>query len=487
MRNRAVLIAIVATVVVFSLGGLTSIAYLARVSSSDVAELRVPGMDNQSVEDPTEIGLVQWIQSPDSPAPSAISETWSCFRGDNLDAIRSDCRPLARSWPEGGPPELWAVDLGEGYAGAAIRNGCVYVVDYDQENKADAVRCLSLDDGREIWRYTYEVDISRYHGISRTVPAVDGQFCFSIGPYCHVSALDAITGEPIWGAKDEDAEPGDITAPVNMVQTYGTEIPEWYAGQCPLLDDDKLILAPSGPEKLLVAIDPATGEEIWATPNDQLQWKMTHTSVLPMDLDGRWTYVYAGTGGVAGIAADTGEILWSTDAWQVRIATCPSPLVLPGNRLFLCGGYNSGAMLIRLEPGAGGKYNAIVERTMKPREFSSTQQTPVLYEGHIYGVRQADKEFVCLDLDGNEVWSSGRDARFGDGPYMIADGLIFILDDVGVLTMAEATSDGYRQLGRCSPFGDEGHDAWAPMAMVDGRLILRDLVRMKCLDVAASR
>ena len=29
----------------------------------------------------------------------------------------------------------------------------------------------------------------------------------------------------------------------------------------------------------------------------------------------------------------------------------------------------------------------------------------------------------------------------------------------------------------------EGHDAWAPMALVNGRLILRDLTQMVCLKV----
>ena len=41
---------------------------------------------------------------------------------------------------------------------------------------------------------------------------------------------------------------------------------------------------------------------------------------------------------------------------------------------------------------------------------------------------------VCLDLNGKEVWKSGPEHRFGLGPYLIADGLIYMLDDSVLLT-----------------------------------------------------
>ncbi len=91
---------------------------------------------------------------------------------------------------------------------------------------------------------------------------------------------------------------------------------------------------------------------------------------------------------------------------------------------------------------------------------------------------------VCMDLQGNEVWNSGRD-RFGHGPYLIADGMLFILSDSGELTIVLADSAGYQRLASHQVFVD-GHDAWGPMAMVAGNLILRDMTRMVCLDVRAT-
>ena len=66
--------------------------------------------------------------------------------------------------------ELWSLDVGDGYAGASVLNGRVYLMDYDRDKRQDASRCLSLADGREIWRFAYPVSVKRNHGMSQTVP-----------------------------------------------------------------------------------------------------------------------------------------------------------------------------------------------------------------------------------------------------------------------------------------------------------------------------
>ena len=105
-----------------------------------------------------------------------------------------------------------------------------------------------------------------------------------------------------------------------------------------------------------------------------------------------------------------------------------------------------------------------------------------MYHGSIYGVREKKPaQLVCLDTSGNEIWRSGSEHQFGLGPYLIADGLIYLLGDDGTLTLAEASLRGYRQLAQARVL--DGHDAWGPMALVGSRLILRDFTRMICLDV----
>jgi len=597
--------------------GLLTLVLWAGVEPVQLISARVPGMDfaqavggGAAVKPPP--GPEAEPPKPGQPVlgpgqPSALGAAWPWFRGPQHDAIDHDSPRLARSWPPEGPPRLWQIELGEGYAAAAVAGGRVYVLDHlrdqgaevlrrvsaeqrkalaaalaaalagekdaddpqpaaqhtsshsnressagagtpsrdssgphtvgskaqeragsgaalvesvlsrffvagrqtsaagetrrelsseqyaalaellhdwleddpelllaalehgwiDQiDRSADVLRCLSLDDGLEIWSNSYRVLVPPNHGMSRTIPAVAGGCVITLGPKCDVVCWDAETGEPRWV--------------MDLVLEYDTTVPPWYAGQCPLIDEtsDRLILAPGG-KALLVAVDYRTGEVLWESPNPH-GWAMTHSSIMPMELGGRRMYVYCAREGVVGVDAEDGTILWQTTDWRISMATCPSPVPLGGGRVFFCGGYNAGALLLEVQWRPDG-FAARTLRRFTPREFSSEQQTPVLFEGRLYGVRQSDKRMVCLDLEGNELWHSGRD-KFGAAPYMIADGLLLVMDDHGTLTLAEATPEAWRPLARAQVF-EQGVDSWGPMALVEGRLIVRDFTRMACLDL----
>jgi outer membrane protein assembly factor BamB len=425
---------------------------------------RGPGaVDPADRVNPVELG--ELVEGPGTPGPA--EGHWLGFRGSQRDGIAHQASSLRRDWPADGPPELWAKPAGEGYAGPAVWQGRVYLLDYDRDRQRDLLRCISLADGRDIWRYEYPVVIKRNHGMSRTVCAIRDRVVVSLGPKCHVAACDAVTGQLLWS--------------VDMVGAYGTTVPPWYAGQCPLIDQGRVILAPGGDSVMMTALDLKTGQTVWQTPND-LGWSMTHSSVMRMDYRGRAMYVWCGRGGVVGVDAQTGRVLWSTDAWKISIATVPSPVIVAEDRLFLSGGYNAGAMMLRLETDEQGQIRPVVDWELSAREFGATQQTPIFYKDHLFGVRP-DGQAVCLDLQGNVQWTSGPEARFGLGPFLIADDLLILLDDQGLLTLARAEIDTWQPLAEADVL--PGHEAWGPMALVDGKLLLRDLTLVKCLDLAA--
>jgi len=146
------------------LGVILLFSWLFSDAAKDLKE-RLPGEDNRIktlAEEDEPIKITGRLVKYDG-VPAELPGAWPRFRGPNHDAISSDENTtLARSWPDDGPKVLWSVDVGEGFAGAAVLAGRVYILDYEQENKADAVRCLSLDDGKEIWRYSYDVKIKRF-------------------------------------------------------------------------------------------------------------------------------------------------------------------------------------------------------------------------------------------------------------------------------------------------------------------------------------
>lgn len=459
---------------VVALAGLAALALWWGSHSEGGLRLRIPGTDaapggESGGSNPVLAGQL----IPGEGKPAELPGAWPQFRGPNRDghslspSARERGAPLSRDWKSNPPRELWALDVGEGYAGAAIRAGRVYLLDYDRDAKQSVLRCLSLADGKEIWRYTYPLTIKRNHGMTRTVPAVTEKSVIALDSKCNVFCLDAASGERRWT--------------VSLVREFGATVPEWYAGQCPLVDGDKLILAPGGKNALLVALDLGTGKALWQTPNAH-DWKMTHSSLMPMEFAGRRFYVYCASKGVVGVDANDGKLLWETTDWKISIATVPTPLPLPDGKIFLTGGYGAGSLMLQMED-KDGQLSAKPAFKLAPEVFGATQHTPILMDAHLYGAR-ADGRFVCLGLDGKVVWASGPTETFGLGSFLIADDLIFALNDSGKLRLFEASAARFNLLGEVQPLANR--ESWAPMALAGNRLLLRDLTRLVCLDLAAK-
>lgn len=408
----------------------------------------------------------------DGVVSTTLHGTWQCFRGSLQDNIAHDEVRLLERWTTNVPAVLWSVALGEGYAGPAVYSGRVYVLDYDEKLRADSLRCFSLDDGKEIWRRWYRVRISKNHGYSRTVPAVSERYVVTIGPKCHVMCVDADTGDFKWG--------------LDLVKQYGTQIPLWYTGQCPLIDNNTVVIAPCGKDVLMMGVDCETGKVLWQTPNTD-KWQMSHSSIMIMRFAGRKMYVYCAIGGMIGVSAeesDCGTVLWKTTLWKPTIVA-PSPVIFDDGRIFVTAGYGAGGMMLKLHEKSE-KFTVESLFTTDKSVFACEQHTPILYNGYLYTVLPNDagenkKQLVCMSPEGRIMWKSGKSNRFGLGPFLIADEKIFVLEDSGILTVAKATPSGYIQLGSMTVLN--GKEAWAPMAMVNGRLILRDNTHMICLDM----
>jgi outer membrane protein assembly factor BamB len=307
--------------------------------------------------------------------------------------------------------------------------------------------------------------------MSRTVPVVTESVVVAMGPKCHVACLDAKTGELRWG--------------LDLVKQFGTTIPQWYAGQCPIIEDGAVILAPGGKDALVMAVDVETGKVLWQTPNPR-EWKMTHASLAVAEFEGEKMYVYCASGGVVGVSAKDGRLLWETPEWKISIATVPSPVVLEEGRIFFSGGYNAGALMLQLS-SSEGQFSTKILYKLDADTFGATQHSPIYYGKHLYNTRP-DGQFACLNPDGKIAWASGRGQTFGSsglGPFLIADGLIFVMNgDNGTLSLLEATPEGYNRLAQAQVL--KGRESWGPMALAGTRLLARDLTRLVCLEVGAQ-
>ncbi len=405
---------------------------------------------------------------------SALGLDWPQFRGPDRTNISAETG-LLRSWPEKGPKVLWKTPVCEGYAGAAIKDGRVYVNDYNAGKKEHLVRCISLADGKDVWQWSYPVEVRPNHGITRTVPAIGQKLIFSLDPKCRFHALDAKTGKLVWEK--------------NLVQEYKATIPGWYAGQNPLIDGDRVILATGG-DALVIAFDQATGKEIWRTPNPANEL-MSHSSLMPATIGGVKQYLYLTMKNLMGIAAADGKLLWSVP-FSARMVAVPSPVSIGDGRIFVTSGYQAGSAMYQVEKSAAG-FSARKLYSLTSTEFESEAQTPILYQDHLFAVSSKNKRgrFTCLGLDGKVVWESplSGDAEasrtFDLGGFLLANGMFYLLDGkTGMLRLIEASTKEYKELASAQILG--GEDVWGPMALSNGKLIIRDMNQMVCLQVGQA-
>lgn len=444
-----------------------------------VLEKNIPGMDKKNANKyalpKQQLKIGEFFVKGDGVPAQGITQSWTRFRGTEFDNICKQQVKLADQWPKDGPKVLWRVKLGEGYAAPVIKNGRVYILDYDEDKKGDALRCLSLANGKEIWRRWYRIKIKRNHGMSRTVPAINERYVVTIGPKCQVMCVKADSGDLLWG--------------LDLEKKFGTKIPLWYTGQCALIENNVAVIAPGGKGILMMGVDCQTGEIVWKTPNRR-GLQMSHASIIPMTLAGKRMYVYPALGGMVGVSAekeDLGTLMWESKAWNRKVIA-PSPVDCGNDKIMVTAGYGGGSMLLQIIKKEGKFEVKIIQEIKSNKGLACEQQTPVLLNNKLYAVLPKDagplrQQFVCTDPNDltKILWSSGKTNRYGLGPFIVADNKFYILSNDGTLTMARTGVEKFEELGKAKVL--LGHDAWGPIAIAGTRMLLRDSTSMVCIDV----
>jgi outer membrane protein assembly factor BamB len=440
--------------------------------------IQAPGADNRpegSARKADDVVIGEFFMRY-AESTSTLKGQWPNFRGSDFTNIVHTNVEINLSSDF---PVQWKIETGGGHAAPVIYNGKVYFLDYIEQLSSDALRCFDLETGTELWRRWYRVPMKRNHGFSRTIPVINDKYIITMGPKAHIMCCDPITGELKWT--------------LDVLKQFDTQEPEWYSGQCPLIDDGQLIIAPSGSEILMAGIDLETGEIIWQTPNSAKS-EMSHSSIMPMVLQGKKTYVYVGKGGnISGVsaeAADKGALLWNV-VWRGASQISPSPVQLPSGDILLTGGYGAGGALMQVR-NAGGKWSATITNQYRASEgLSSEQQTPIVYEQMVITIPPNDGggrrgKLVAYSPSNirTPIWESAADERFGYGPYYIIGNHLFAFKDNGELYIYKLEQSGMTFIRKQRIM--DGRDAWGPLAYADGYLIVRDEYWVYCLKIAES-
>lgn len=402
------------------------------------------------------------------------AQDWPQYLGPNRNSTSPE-KGILRSWPQKGPEVLWTVDVGTGYGGPVIKDGKVYLLDRDDKT-GDIMRCFDFNNGKELWSYSYDAPGSVQYPGSRSVPALDGNRVYSCGPYGDLYCIDINTHKPVWNK--------------NIWKDFGGgQIPRWAITQCPLVYGGLLIVASQAPQAGVVAYDKLSGSVKWKTPN---LGAVGYVSPAIVTISGKDHVVMitaasgrgqnASGGKVVGIDPLTGAVLWEYTNWNCIIPV-PGALDAGENKILILGGYNAGTAMIKIDKKADGSYG--VTELYKNPDFGDHTKPPILVNGYFYAQYSTNERrdgLVCMSMDGKVMWKTMRAPGFDKGSMILADGLILATDGRQTLFLTEPDPSGFKPLASAELL-NTGQN-WAPIALVDGKLLIRDQNRMMCVKVA---
>jgi hypothetical protein len=418
---------------------------------------------------------------------SSYAQDWPQYLGPERDG-KSPQKNILHTWPSTGPEVLWTANVGIGYGGPVVKDGKVYLLDRD-DKVGDNLRCFDLTSGKELWNFSYSAPGSVMFPGSRSVPVVDASHVYTCGPYGDLYCIDLKTHQPVWNK--------------NVWKDFGgAEIPMWAIAQCPLIYGDMLILASQAPQAGVVAYDKLTGDLKWKTPP---LGEVGYVSPSIVKIDGKDHIVMVTASGrgegamgkIVGIEPAFGKVLWSYDKWNCHISV-PSAVDAGENRILVVGGYELGATMIKVEKQPASNY--ATKELFTTVEFGDQTKTPILHNGYFYaqyGTNNRRDGLVCMDMKGNIMWKTKRAPDFNKGSMILADGLLLATDGAKTLYLIEPDPTGYKQIASAemlkegNPSGNANSSRvggatqnWAPIALADGRLLIRDQSRMLCVKVA---
>jgi outer membrane protein assembly factor BamB len=277
-------------------------------------------------------------------------------------------------------------------------------------------------------------------------------------------------------------------------------LPIWGIVQNPLIYRDLLILASQAPQAGVVAYDKATGDIKWKTA------PLTGESSQSSPLNSGTSYVTpslvkvgaedqlvmitaaqgfgrAASGGkVIGIDPLTGKILWTYNNFQCWIPVAHAVDAGEG-RMLLAGGYNAGCAMIQVAKKTDGTYG--VTELFKNPNFGSHTQPPILYKDHFYGQFTTNERrdgLVSMSMSGEVKWKTGQSPAFVRGGAILVDGLLLATDGSKKLYLIEPDPAGFKPLASAELM--ESGTNWAPLALSDGKLLIRDQKKLIVVQVA---
>lgn len=405
-----------------------------------------------------------------SPGPThlrtALADDWPQWRGPRRDAVSRETG-LRQEWNSAAPRLAWRAEgLGEGYASVVVCDGRVYTVG----RRGQQVVCFCLEEATGTLRWSRAIgETSR---MPCSTPTVDGERLYVLDPDGDLSCLAVERGDVLWQR--------------SYLQDFGGVMMSGRGyGESPLVDGDRLICTPGGPEITMAALDKRTGDLIWKTTAPELGTAgrpgAGFASPVISTAVGVRQYVQLIGRGLIGVRASDGGFLWGYNALANQTANIPTPVV-HGDLVFAANGYNAGSVLLKLTRQDGG-VTATPVYILGGSRFQNHHGGVALVDGHIYGGHGSNNGLpTCLQLDTGTIQWKRRGPGVGSAAVVYADRRLYLRYQNGVIALINVTTEGYDLQGMFQVPG-AGGDSWSHPVVANGRLLLREKDRLFAYDI----
>lgn len=394
-------------------------------------------------------------------AVQAETYNWPQWQGPHRNGL-SDETGLLPTWPEGGPKQRWLFEnCGMGYGGPAIVDGRMFILG-TRDGECQLI-ALDVERGQELWAVPVGAEFANDWGDGpRSTPTVDAGRIYALSADGTLVCVEADDGREVWRT---------------TMESLGGKVPNWGYTESVLIDGDKMLCTPGGPQGAIAALDKRDGSVIWQAKD--LTEFAHYSSIVRGEFHGKPQYVQLLEKRLVGISPEDGRLLWEV-GWPGNVAVIPTPIV-KGNQIFATSGYGAGCMLVDISP------QNEATKLYENKQMKNQHGGVINVADHLYGFSD-DVGWVCMDFkSGERLWRE-RDA-LGKGAIGYADGKLYCIEqDEGHVVLIDASPQGWTERGRFilepqSEIRSPRGGIWVHPVIVDGKLFLRDQQYVYCYDV----
>jgi outer membrane protein assembly factor BamB len=297
---------------------------------------------------------------------------------------------------------------------------------------------------------------------------------YALGAWGHLACLNGATGKPVWEK--------DLLQENRISREDEKSAVLWGRAASPLVVGQRVVV-PLGGRKggrlvSLAAYDKHSGKLLWEGGSHQI----SYCSPTLTNLGGVEQIVIVNEDTASGHDPTNGKQLWECErpGHTSRDPNVSQAVPVAANLVFFSKGYGGGAMLLRLDMGAGGVFTPQVV-WKNPRVMKTKFSNVAIGGKYAYGL--SDGVLECIEVaTGVRKW---HDGRYGHGQILRVADLLLVLSEEGEVVLVEATPDRPDiVLGRFQAI--EGL-TWNNLALYGPYLLVRNAEEAACYKLPVEK